>query len=60
MLWVLKRTVSLNGPFEHLQHMFIFMGKKIMPLLRSTYLLNWSYEQFIIIGFDAEVHVCDR
>ena len=40
--------------------MFKFMGKKIMKLLRSNFLLIWSYEQFIIIGFDAEVQVFDR
>ena len=29
MLWVLKRTISMNGSFEHPKHMFELMDKDI-------------------------------
>ena len=34
MLWVLKWTVSMRRFFEHPQHMFKLMGKKIIAILR--------------------------
>ena len=40
MLWVLKRTVSINGSFEHPKHMFKLMGKKIFTNLRSKICLS--------------------
>ena len=33
MLWVLKRTVSTKGSFEHLKHMFKLMSKEINAIL---------------------------
>ena len=35
MLWVLKRTVSMRGSFEHPKHMLQLMGKKIFTILLS-------------------------
>ena len=32
MLWVLKRTVSKDGSFEHPKHMLKLMGKKIFTI----------------------------
>ena len=43
MLWVLKRTVLMRGSFEHPVHMFILVDKKIIAILRTLFLLNWSY-----------------
>ena len=34
MLWILKRTVSMRGSFEHPEHMLKIMGKKIFTILR--------------------------
>ena len=34
MLWVLKRTVSMRGSFEHQKHMFKLIDEKIITLLR--------------------------
>ena len=33
MLWVLKRTILIDGSFEHPKHMFEMMGKKIIIIL---------------------------
>ena len=45
VLWVLKRTVSMRRFFfEHPKHMLRLLGKNKMPILRSKFLLNWSYE----------------
>ena len=38
MLWVLKRTVSVGGSFEHPKHMLKLMGKEIFTMLRSKFL----------------------
>ena len=44
ILWVLKRTVSIwDGSFEHSKHMFRWMGKKIITILRSLNFFNWIY-----------------
>ena len=59
MLWVLKRTVSMrrcfwaskyskepsqwNGSFDDPKHMFKFMGKEIITVLRSKNFLFWAY-----------------
>ena len=43
MLWVLKRTVSMRRFFEHPEHMFKLMDKKIITFLRKLFFLNWLY-----------------
>ena len=45
MLWVLKRTISMRGFFEHTEHMFKLMDKKITAILQSIILRNWTYEE---------------
>ena len=59
MLWVLKRTVSL----EHPKHMFKLMDKKIIAILRKLILLNWTHEiifelniKFVISGNSLAGH----
>ena len=38
MLWVLKRTVSMDSSFEHPKHMLKLMGKRIFTILCSKIL----------------------
>ena len=43
MFWVLKRPVPLGQFFENPKHMFRSLGKKMMTILRSNFLLSWTY-----------------
>ena len=42
MLWVLMRTVSWEGPFEHAKHMFRLQGNKIIKILHIHFCLTES------------------
>ena len=46
MLWVLKITVLMRRFFEQPKHMLKLMGKKIIAILRSSFLLIWPYVTF--------------
>ena len=53
MLWVLKRTVSMRrffGSFEHPNHMFKLMDKKIIAILR-LFFYDENSEYFLTVGF---------
>ena len=38
-----KESSQQDCSFEHPKHMFKLMGKKIIVILRSKVLLNWTY-----------------
>ena len=38
-----KEPSQWDGSFEHPKHMFKLMDKKIITILRRTFLLNWPY-----------------
>ena len=40
MLWVLKEPSQLDQ-----KHMFKLMGKKIITILRSIIVLDWTYDK---------------
>ena len=46
MLWVIKRTASMGGSFEHPKHMLKLMAKKIFTILRSKNCLSKHMNQF--------------
>ena len=43
VLWVLKRTVSMTGSFEHPKLLFKLIGKEINAILGAQTILNWNY-----------------
>ena len=49
-LWVLKRTISVRGYFEHAKHMFKLMGKKISTLVSEFYTCTFGLSGTMIIN----------
>ena len=41
--WYWKEPSRWDGSFEHPKHMFKLMDKKIITILRKSFLLNWPY-----------------
>ena len=40
-----KEPSQWEDSFEHPKHMVILLGKKIITILRSKFLLNWTYDK---------------
>ena len=46
-----KEPSQWDGSFEHSHHMFTLLGKKVITILRSNILLNWTYAHISLAYF---------